>query len=59
MVQFRNLTRLSIKECYSSESPQLLGDLYQLHYLEDFEVTINIDSTFTVRVSVAALLLQD
>ena len=59
-MQFSNLTRLSLTEAgrWSNESSQLLQTMHQLHSLEDLEMTINIDSTSTVRVSVVALLLQ-
>jgi hypothetical protein len=57
-VQFSNLTRLSLKEGgrWSNESARLLETMYQLHSLEDLEMTINIDSNSTVRGSVTAFL---
>jgi hypothetical protein len=58
-VQFSNLTRLSLKEGgrWSNESHQILESMYQLHSLEDLEMTINIDSTSTVRGSRRLLFL--
>ena len=60
-MQFSNLTRLSLKEGgrRSYESARLLETMSHLRSLEDLEMTFNINSTSTVRGSVAVFLPQD
>ena len=60
LVQFSNLTRLSIKEGRWSQGYDWLFEaIVQLHSLEDLKVNINIDSTSTVRSSITTFVLED